>query len=260
MASTPLTDVPRPRAVERTGPQRRRAHLAGFVRPTVVVGFLGLLLPVILVAGEAFVLHAPPRASLSAYYHSGMRTPYVTILLAWSAVLFRHRVADGRLENRVSSVAGVAVALIALCPTALPTGCRPGHGTTLPTWCPAPTRLQLRLGEGLLQAVHLGATYVCIPCMLLLAILFAVREGKGDRDGEPASWASWGSFHTRWVAVMTLALTFNGVTDVLGVWQDWSLTAAESVYGIAFSVSWCANGVSTARGESRHSRDRSGRA
>jgi hypothetical protein len=206
-----------------------------------------MLLPVVLVAGDAFVLDGPLRPSLSAYYHSGMRTLYVTILLATSAVLFRHRVADGRLENHVSSVAGVAVALIALCPTALPTDCSAGEGATLPTWCPAPTGLQARLGEQLLEAVHVGATYVCITCMLLLAILFAVREGNRNRDSEPASWTSWGRFHTRWVAVMTLALAFNGTTDMLGVWQDWSLTAAEFVYGVAFSVSWCANGVSTAR-------------
>ena len=213
-----------------------------------MVGVLGVLLPIALLLGDAYVLSdlGRPRASLSAYYHSGMRDFYVGILLATGIVLITYKVADRSLNNYASTLAGLAVTVVAFAPTGLPPGCSPAEG--LPAnGCPPLTGMQERFGEGLLSGMHATASFIFIALMLLLAVIFGIQEGgRESRRIAPSQKHPpefWQAFHWTCASIIAAVLLLNWGTEQLDIWRGSFLTFTETICALAFGISWCAKGL-----------------
>src|SRR4051794_39857722 len=72
-------------------------YLSSYLWLRVFVGAMGILLPILLLLGDAIFLDThriSMRPSLSAYYHSSMRDWYVCILFATGIVLVTYKVAE----------------------------------------------------------------------------------------------------------------------------------------------------------------------
>jgi hypothetical protein len=92
----------------------------------VVIGVIGVLLPIVLVGGNRVVFgQSNLLPSLSGYYHSGMRNWFVGSLWAIGSGLLVYLAARRNLADSVISfVAGLLAVGVALFPTNPPTPSR----------------------------------------------------------------------------------------------------------------------------------------
>lgn len=87
-----------------------------------LLGFLGFLLPVILIAGMVFKNEAPIiQPSISDYYHTGMRDVFVIVVASFGLFLFTYKGYKAKSfwtnDSLFTNAAGVFAILVALCPT-----------------------------------------------------------------------------------------------------------------------------------------------
>jgi len=198
-----LTVEPRPK-----DPETSR-YVRSYLIMRVFVGALGVALPflVVLVDGLAFDGDPFPRTSLSAYYYSGARELFVGTLSATAIFLVTYKVADRTLDNTLSTLAGVAVLVVALFPTGLPPDV-----TEL-------TPLQDLVGESVVEVVHFGAAAVFIVSLAAISFTFGVRAGA-----------------------IAVALVWIVVTELFGGPPN-SLLYGEAVSVWAFGASWLMKGL-----------------
>jgi hypothetical protein len=200
------------------------------------VGILGLALPVILLLGDYFFLDTDfaMRGSLSAYYHSGMRDFFVSILAVTGILLFTYKITERNRDNLFTIIAGIAAICIAIFPTNIPTG-----GTLTP--------LQAALGEGRTAFIHYASSTIFIVSLGILSYDFANRERKRpqQRDGYKARFPPefWYRFHLSAAIAIGCAVIFIAVTQSLDVFDKYSILIGEIVVTVAFGLSWLAKGL-----------------
>ncbi len=216
------------------------------------VGLLGLLLPLILLLGDALFLTGKllARDSLSAYYYTSMRDVFVGILVAIAPLLITYKLMGHRLpdgfwgfgfdvtpENIVSIVAGLAAVFVAWFPTAIP------------DWSHAsPTPLQTRLGEKTVSTIHYSSAVFFILFLGIMCLLFAREEGQRSGDAAVRGYEStrsptfWKRFYIFTATVIFLMLIFMGVAQLFHVLNDYSLLIGESIVVFAFGLSWLMKG------------------
>lgn len=187
----------------------------------VVIGIMGISLPVALLLGDWLLLEngGAPRTSLSAYYHSPMRDVFVGILCVVGIFLITYHVVDYKWQNRLSSVAGVLALGVALFPTGAPAG--------------QATALQKTLGEPTVAWVHFGCAVVFIVSLAAIGFIFGRLE-KEDRHLR--------LFHYVCAATILLSLGYVGLTKLTGWADDYSLLIGEALAVLAFGVSWLVKG------------------
>jgi hypothetical protein len=144
----------------------RTAHgrrvLTSWQSSRLIVGVLGLVMPILLLAGATYLGDVSRRTSLSAYYHSGVRDLFVGILCVVGIFLVAYRISERRWENWLTVVAGVAAVAVATFPTET--------GGDLTPW-------QAKLGETPTGVVHGAAAVTFIGALALLSIRgFAKRD------------------------------------------------------------------------------------
>jgi hypothetical protein len=209
-----------------------RRYLRSWLANRLAVGLLGLLMPVLLIAGDAFVLSGGPstRGSLSAYYHSGMRDAFVAILCVIGLFLVTYKIGEGDLDAWMTTLAGLAAVGVAVFPTWT------DRGQPL-------TPLQEQLQENVSAHVHLGAA---ATFTVLLAVM-SLRFARGVKAGTAARFAR---VHVLCGAVMLLAVAAFAVLQVRGVHEagDYTiLLIVELVCTVAFGISWLLKGVELRR-------------
>jgi hypothetical protein len=122
---------------------RERTYIISYVWLRILVGFVGWLLPAVLLTGDATVLAAPLKArdSISAYYHSPMQDWFVGSLCVIGVLLIAYMIGAWRnFEFVVSSIAGLALLGVAFFPTErsnLQPGARPCEASPTPPGCSA---------------------------------------------------------------------------------------------------------------------------
>ena len=158
--------------VEQTTPPRPAvdspAHsvVRSYLLLRVVVGLIGMMLPVLLILGDIFVLNGSltARGSLSAYYHSGVRDIFVGTLVTGGVFLVTYKLFRRSLDNTLSVIAGLAAVVVAMFPTGLPG--EAGRAALTP--------LQIRFGEGTVEFIHFGGAFVFIGSLAIMSILFGL--------------------------------------------------------------------------------------
>ncbi|MGQ0575558.1 MAG: hypothetical protein ACT4RN_15345 [Pseudonocardia sp.] len=222
-----------------------RRYLRSYGRMRTAIGVIGVLLPVVLLVGDVVFLDGDMllRGSLSAYYHSGMRDVWVGALAATALFLVNYRVEEQPVDNRWSTVAGVAALGVALFPTNRP------PGTPLP-----PTPLQAALGERLVATIHFTSAAVFIVSLAIISVYFGRRE-MVNRARTPAAALAWRNFHWGCAAVIGVALVAMVASQATGIADRNSLLFGEIVAVVAFGASWLAKGLRIGEPVGRRARD-----
>jgi hypothetical protein len=203
-----------------------------------LVGVLGLALPILLLLGD-LALNADEfklRGSLSAYYHSGARDVFVSILTATGILLVTYKITELNRDNLLSFIAGIAAIGVAFLPTGIPSGVNASL-----------TPLQEKLGEGLTKGLHYGCAGLFILALGLLCYDFARRERNRTqaRVGHDARFPPtfWYSFHLTAAVAIVCAVVFIGATQLFNFFDDYSILIGEVVVTVAFGLSWLAKGL-----------------
>lgn len=197
----------------------------------VLVGALGVALPLMLVFGDGVGFDADPfpRGSLSAYYYSGVRELFVGTLSAIAVFLITYKVSEIGLDNTLSILAGIAVLGVTLFPTGLPT-----HVTD-------PTPLQDRLGESVVQKTHYFAAATFIVSLAVISYYIGKREGVRPQKGRRSP-TFWRYYHWSCAGAIAAALLWIGVTEFIGSPRT-SLLIGEATAVWAFAASWLMKGL-----------------
>ena len=225
LASTPS----RPDPAGLDGDRMGALYVGSYLVLRLLVGLIGLLLPLALYLGDAVIRQTwRPRNSLSAYYHSDLRDVFVGSLCAVAVFLVTYMVFHRNLDNLFSTIAGITALGVALFPTA---GGRPLTG------------LQRRLGEEPVSDVHFGSAAIFILSLAAISVLFGWREGVRRDRPDPRRRRGWRWVHWTAAAVIVAAVAGIVLTGLARVGQDYAVFAGETVAVVAFGVSWLAKGL-----------------
>lgn len=217
-------------------------YVLSYLHIRTVVGFLGILTPLILLVGDAFFLEGDllVRGSLSAYYHTPMKDVFVAILSVTGFLLVTYMSGQGKTwDFWLSLVAGVAVLGVVFFPTHRP-GLAPGDprcgALPVPEGC---SPVQQRLGEEVTAVVHHVFAAIFILSLAAIAFLFAHRARQYDRNRVMAlvqDVCGW---------LIIAAVIFVVVGELAGVTVAGlaPLYLGEVVAVWSFGVSWLLKGV-----------------
>jgi hypothetical protein len=237
----PLQEIrPNPRSGE-------GRYVRSFLVMRLIIGFLGVLLPLALVFIDhwAFNGYPYPRGSESIYYYSGMREVFTASIGTIAFFLFAYKITEKNLDNTLSFLAGLAGMLIPLFPTGPPALHQRGlHGLTNPV-PPQLTPLQRALTENTTHTIHQWTSGFFIFFLGLTAITFVIREGQRRRRNDNPLFGPtfWRWYHWGCAGAILAA----GIWIVFTLWifrgPYWSLLVGEGVSAAAFGASWLAKGA-----------------
>lgn len=226
----------------------------------IFVGALGLALPWILFLLWRILNGSWDwQGSLSAYYHTGVRDMFVGILMVVGILLWTYKVEIRKMDNHLSTFAGMMIIGVALVPTGVPqgSGARPtalqnkidAFGKrqwealgldSLPGW--------LHTDAGLSQVLHFTFATLFIGSLVFLCLFFARAElnpqlesFNGDRGRRDPRFWYW--VH-RWMAsIIAGSAAFIVITQRFGFWDRYSILIGEVGVLTAFGISWLAKGL-----------------
>ena len=198
-----------------------------FLRQTV--GWIGTLLPIVLLAGAAFTSTARPD-SMSGYYYTDMRNIFVGSLCALGVFLVAYRGYDA-VDEAITNVAGFAAIGVAFCPTK-PSVCTAGAGA-----CPASSVTRLSTSQQVVGDVHLVLAAITFIALGLMALRFA-KQGKQRFAAENLIYRASGITVLGCVLLAALSSLLPASVKGQGPW----LFIFEAFAVFAFGVSWFVKG------------------
>lgn len=170
--------------------RRDEAYTRSYRVIRLVVGFLGLALPVLFIIWEALFLKGGVhvRGSLSAYYHTPMQDIFVGGLCVIGFLLATYMAGEPRsLDFWASLIAGIAVLGVVFFPTSR-AGLAPGAPAcgSLPQ-PPGCSFVEQALGEHETAVIHGVCAVVFILFLAVMSFLFAASEvlSKTERFTAP---------------------------------------------------------------------------
>ena len=206
-------------------------YVRSYLIMRIFIGALAVALPflLVLIDGLGFDGDPFPRDSLSAYYYSGVRELFVGTLSATAVFLITYKVADRTLDNTLSVLAGFAVLLVMLFPTAPPADV-------------GLTPLQELFGVSSVKAVHFIAAGAFILSLAVISFFFGVREGaRAPREGRRSP-AFWRGYHWACTGAIAAAVVWIVLTALAGG-PSKALLIGEAVAVWAFGASWLMKGL-----------------
>jgi hypothetical protein len=223
-----LDDGTTPTRAELTQTRGGRLYLESWFLIRLVVGLLGLLMPLVLIAGNALLFSGAPAplGSLSAYYHTGMRDVFVGVLWVIGVFLITYMSFHWNWDNVITILAGVAAIIVATCPTNAPAG-----GIQTP--------LQQKIGQGIVAHFHFGAAAVFVVLLAIMSFRFGRREDEIGRN------RGWRILHGACGTVILAAVALLAVAEWAGVHTIGGLSVlliVEVVTTVAFGISWLVKG------------------
>lgn len=199
----------------------------------ILVGVLGMALPVILISG-GFLFGSCHLVleSLSAYYHGAMRNAFVGVLCAVALFLFSYHGYDWRdfLATKVASAAALGIAFFACYLLG-----------------PLPPCMSLTPGTNFLSnLIHTICAFVFFLDIGLMSLcLFTRKDPLGRKP--VSSRKKVRNFIYRFCGIVILAclgliLVFNGFYYFAGFFKTWIVISLESLALLAFGISWLVKG------------------
>jgi hypothetical protein len=211
----------------------------------LVVGFLGVALPLLFIFVEAFLLRGGVhvRGSLSAYYHSPLQDIFVAGLCVIGFLLATYMAGEPRSwDFWVSLIAGIALIGVVFFPTSrsgLPSGAPLCGALPQPAGC---SFVEQAFGEHTTALIHAGFAVAFILGLAVMSFLFAASEVQPNRERATEA----GLARLRNPALFWAHITCGLVIVVAGAWafvgaDIWILTRlyiGEVAAVWAFGISW----------------------
>jgi hypothetical protein len=135
-----------------------------FLRKTV--GWIGTLLPVVLIAGNVIFYTTDLPDSMSSYYYTHMRNVFVGALCALGVFLMAYAGYD-EWDRWITNIAGFGAIGVALCATK-PTVCAANAHT-----CAAPAVRAMTTSQNVVGTIHLGFALIAFLALGVMALRFA---------------------------------------------------------------------------------------
>ncbi len=192
-----------------------------FLQTRLVVGFVGVLLPVVVIGGDLLSVGAVDfRPALSDYYYGPMRDWFVGSLCAIGAGLFVYMAnRENQLDNLISDAAGVCAIGVALLPTN-----------------------PIEQEPTLVADLHLGLAAVLVVLLAVMSIRFGLRDGeKAGRSH--AQQLRWRRFHIGCGVAILAAGVAMLASHGLGIGTRYAPLVGESLVVFTFGLSWLAKGA-----------------
>lgn len=245
---------------DRPSPVRQRAKEKNeliisymFLRKTV--GWIGTLLPVVLIAGNVIFFTRALPGSMSGYYYTHMRNVFVGALCALGVFLVAYAGYD-EVDRWITNIAGLCAIGVALFPTK-PAVCAADART-----CALPSVRHLSASQQAVGDIHLFFAAVTFIALGLMALRFAKSATTPDGQARMAriryglGWDSPGSnqrprkkqrniiYRTCGVTILSsvvLAAASNLLPASVKAHGPW-LFILEALAVFAFGVSWFVKG------------------
>jgi hypothetical protein len=193
--------------------------IASYLHLRQFVGWIGTLLPIVLVVGNAIFSTASRPDSMSGYYYTGMRNVFVGALCALGVFLIAY---DGHdeVDRWVTNIAGLGAIGVALCPT-------------------KPALPQLSAGQQVVGDLHLVFATVTFIALGFMALRFA------KPDGEPRHYAADNVIYRACGVTILSCVLLAAASNLLpaSVKAHWPLLFIfEAVAVFTFGFSWFVKG------------------
>ncbi len=220
------------------------------------VGWIGTLLPVVLIVGNAISSTTPRPDSMSGYYYTDMRNIFVGALCALGVFLGAYDGHDN-VDRWMTNIAGFGAIGVALCPTK-PAVCAASAGA-----CPASSVPRLSASQQVVGDIHLVFAAVTFIALGLMALRFAkagktpdglglidrilsgLGFGKPDAGGQPRPHAAEDVIYRASGITILSCVLLAAASNLLpaSVNARWPLLFIfEAVAVFAFGVSWFVKG------------------
>ncbi len=232
--------------------KRDEAYTSSYRFIRLVVGFLGIFLPIIFIIGEAFFLRGGVhvRGSLSEYYHTSMQDVFVGGLCVIGFLLATYMAGEWKTwDFGASLIAGVAVLGVVFFPTTrsgLPRGAPACGSVPQPPGCSA---IEQTLGEHQTAVIHAVCAIVFIVFLAVMSFLFTASEVLPEKDriaaqgrSKPSSFRRRGLFWTHSACALIILAAGAWAFAGAGIWKLTPLYIGEVVSVWAFGVSWLVAG------------------
>jgi len=241
---------------------RDHAYTRSYRIIRLVVGFLGVALPLLFIFVEGFLLKGGVhvRGSLSAYYHSPLQDIFVAGLCVIGFLLATYMAGEPTsLDFWASLIAGLALIGVVFFPTS-----RSGlpHGAPLCGSLPQPAGcsfVEQALGEHRTALIHAGFAVAFILGLAVMSFLFAASEVQPKKEhGTAADRRMLRKPALFWAHIVCgLAIVIAGAWAFVGanVWILTRLYIGEVASVWAFGISWLLAGfylTAPARHEPTH--------
>jgi hypothetical protein len=196
------------------------------------VGWIGTLLPVVLLVGNAISATTPRPDSMSGYYYTDMRNIFVGALCALGIFLAAYDGYDN-LDRWITNIAGFGAIGAALFPTK-PAVCTAGAGA-----CPASSVPRLSASQQVAGDAHLVFAAVTFIALGLMALRFGSESGGYQRRA--ADSIVYRASGITILSCVVLAVLSNLLPASVNA--HWPLLFIfEAVAVFAFGVSWFVKG------------------
>jgi hypothetical protein len=245
---------PSPDRNERSPDRNQLSVSYMFLRQTV--GWIGTLLPVVLLVGVAISSTASRPGSISGYYYTDMRNILVGALCALGVFLGAYAGYDD-VDRWITNIAGIGAIGVAFCPT------KPAVCATGAQACPASSVTHLSTSQQVVGDIHLvfaAATFIALG---LMAVRFAkggmtpsgqstmgqIRYGLGfgqpSADDQPQRFRGENVIYRASGVTILSCVILAALSNLLpaAVNAHWPLLFTfEAVAVVAFGVSWFVKG------------------
>lgn len=212
---------------------KRRAVVKSFYRVRQALGWLGLMLPVLLVA-SGLIATTGVEPSISDFFHTVSRDIYVGVLFSIGTFLLVYEGYDRQhdesiADNVLASIAGVAVFGVALFPNESPTG-------------EVASVVQATVGVGVSPLFHYTCAFVFFYCMGHFC-MFKFSKTTDQRRRKIYIICGWA------IVVSCAGLFFGSIAKRMGP-QEVSdfVTRTDLIFWVealgvwAFSIAWLVKG------------------
>jgi hypothetical protein len=239
--------------VSQRSPERNQL-IVSYMLLRQAVGWIGTLLPIVLIVGNAISSTTPRPGSMSGYYYTDMRNIFIGALCALGVFLGAYDGYDD-VDRWITNIAGLGAIGVALFPTKA-TVCTGGAGA-----CPASSVTHLSASQqavGDLHVVFAAVTFIALGFMALrfakggetprgLSLLGRLRYGLGfgPSGGQPDQYTADNIVYRVSGITILSCVILAAASNLLptSVSAHWPLLFIfEAVAVFAFGVSWFTKG------------------
>ena len=207
-----------------------------FLRLRKGIGIMGVLLPILVLAGNKFEL----LASISHYYYTASALFFTTILVAFGIFLIAYRGYDKDTnrekvsDNALTNIGGFAALIVVL----IPTDCFHSHNPCVQQLCDQSPNLPL-FGHciPILTTIHLLSAALFIFIMGWISAMRFSRSDDNKKLYKRCGYVIWAC-----LAIMAIEAGLKYIIPGHNKFTDYDTYFFETIAVWAFAVSWLAKG------------------